>query len=292
VRVACAAEGEAYVAHAAAMLHSVLTHGDAVEAHFLHSTRFDPAWGDAIAAMFDREGGSIRFHPIDDERVAGLPVTEYFTSAMWFRIFLPELLPEAGKVLYLDADTLAVDSLAPLWETDLTGHWLGAVTNVFQENHRERPFELGLPSRDVYFNSGVLLLNLEEMRSGGCTKALCELATDRADELAWPDQDALNLVLGERRLPLHPRWNAMNSILEWESAVDVFGDDAVREARERPGIRHFEGPTLNKPWFRGCERDLRELYFRHRAATPWPDVRLERPPRRSLRQVLTAIRPV
>ena len=79
---------------------------------------------------------------------------DYFTSAMWLRIFLPELMPDADKVLYLDADTLAVDSLAPLWDTDLSGHALGAVTNVFQHNHVQRPAELGLSGPEVYFNSG------------------------------------------------------------------------------------------------------------------------------------------
>ena len=63
---------------------------------------------------------------------------------MWYRIFLPELLPDVDRVLYLDADTIAVDSLAPLWEIDLDDSYLGAVTNVFQANHVHRPAELGL----------------------------------------------------------------------------------------------------------------------------------------------------
>ncbi len=99
---------------------------------------------------------------------------------MWHRLFLPELLPAVAACLYLDADTLACDSLEPLWLTDLSGYWLGAVTNVFQPNHRGRPKELGLPSRDVYFNSGVLLMHLEEMRRDDTTAALPKL---------WPSAD-------------------------------------------------------------------------------------------------------
>jgi lipopolysaccharide biosynthesis glycosyltransferase len=293
LRVACAAEGEAYVAHAAAMLHSVLQHADDVEAHFMHTPNF--AWRDEIGELVEQEGGVVHFHEIAFERVAPLPVTDYFTSAMWLRIFLPELLPDADKVLYLDADTLAVAPLAPLWDTDLTGHSVAAVTNVFQHNHVQRPAELGLSGPEVYFNSGVLLINLADWRHNDTTRALYDLAIDRSGELAWPDQDALNLVLGERRLALHPRWNAMNS-LDWDAASGVFGDEQVAEARARPGIRHFEGPDQNKPWHRGCRGSLRDLYFEHRAATPWPDVELigePLAPRRGfLRQVLTAMRPV
>ena len=41
-----------------------------------------------------------------------------------------------------------VEPVTPLWEVDLSGHWVGAVTNVFQENHRWRPSELGLAGRE------------------------------------------------------------------------------------------------------------------------------------------------
>ena len=107
------------------------------------------------------------------------------------------------------------------------------------------------------------------MRRDRCTEALVDVATTRADELEWPDQDALNLVLGGRRAPLHPRWNAMN-ILRFDFAADVLGADAVREAREAPAIRHFEGPGDNKPWDPGADPADRALYAHHRARTPWP----------------------
>jgi lipopolysaccharide biosynthesis glycosyltransferase len=286
VKIACAAEGEAYVAHAATMIHSVAAQHPDVEVHFLHTPNF--VWREEIVEL----GVTTVFHEIGFERTASLPVRDYFTSAMWLRIFLPELMPDDDKVLYLDADTLAVSSLQELWDTDLSGYALGAVTNVFQHNHAQRPAELGLPGPEVYFNSGVLLINLADWRANDTTLRLIDVA---GDDLAWPDQDALNLVLSDRRLPLHPRWNAMNS-LDWDSAADVFGEDAVMEARADPGIRHFEGPDQNKPWHRECRGALRDLYFEHRAATAWPDVELigeELAARRGfIGQVLRAIRPV
>jgi lipopolysaccharide biosynthesis glycosyltransferase len=95
---------------------------------------------------------------------------------------------------------------------------------------------------------------------------------ERGEELLWPDQDALNLVLGERRLALHPRWNCMNSVLAFDAAHDVFGAEVVEAARRAPGIRHFEGPGANKPWHLLCDAPDREAYFAHRRATPWPRV--------------------
>jgi lipopolysaccharide biosynthesis glycosyltransferase len=276
LHVSCAAEGDAYIAHSAAMLHSVLAHsaGHDVAVHYAHGPRFPARAAEQLSAMVERAGGSIQFLAIADETVADLPSTPQFTQAMWYRIFLPELLPDVDRILYLDADTIAVDSLAPLWAADLSGYWLAAVTNVFQQNHMHRPAELGLAGPQSYFNSGVLLMNLAAMRRDGCTRALVDFATSHPG-IEWPDQDTLNVVLGERRLMLHPRWNYMNSMAMFPWSADAFESGALEEARRRPAIRHFEGPAINKPWHYLCERDLRDVYFEHRRATPWPNCEIE-----------------
>ena len=275
LHVACAAEG-AYVRHSAAMLHSVLAHRgpDAVRVHYLHGPRLGARAARGLAAMVERDGGSVAFYEIADAAVAGLPRDHRFTPAMWYRLFLPELLPGVERVLYLDVDTLAADALAPLWETDLDGHWVAAVTNVFEPWSAGRPAELGLRPED-YFNSGVLLLNLAAMRRDGRGEALRAFVRERGEALLWPDQDALNVVLGERRLALHPRWNCMNSVLTFSWSADVLGAEAVDEARRRPGIRHFEGPGANKPWHLLCDAAGRDRYAAHRRETPWPRWRPE-----------------
>jgi lipopolysaccharide biosynthesis glycosyltransferase len=263
--VACAVKG-AYVPHSAALIHSLLATGDDVRVHVLHASDLRPASRRRLQRL---AGDRLVLWEIDDERVAGLPVHNYFTAAMWYRVLLPELLPDVGRVLYLDVDTLALDSIAPLWELDLDGHLVGAVTNVFEAwRGTEHTDERGLAQAD-YYNSGVLLLNLDEIRRSGAIDELRDVALARGDALKWPDQDALNLVLGPRRLALHPRWNVMNSVLLFDNAVDVFGAEATDEARRAPAIRHFEGPGANKPWERGAEIPHRDLYRAHRRATPW-----------------------
>jgi lipopolysaccharide biosynthesis glycosyltransferase len=225
--------------------------------------------------MIVGNGGAVTFWEIADEACAGLPTKGFTRKATWYRIFLPELLPDVDRVLYLDADLIVLDSLAPLWETALGDNYLAAVTNVFQWDHLDRPAALGLDGPRVYFNAGVLLMNLEAMRDDGATGALLDFGVRNAARLDWRDQDAMNVVLGKRRLSLHPRWNVMNSVLLFPASVEVFGAEAVEEARSHPAIRHFEGPATNKPWHFMCDRGMRDIYFRHRRETPWPRVRLE-----------------
>jgi len=258
------------------MLHSALERSDGrLVVHYLHGPDLPRRERTALASMFIRSGSELVLHEIAPERVSGLPLQDRFGAAMWYRILLPELLPDVDRVLYLDIDTIVVDALEPLFAIDLAGSLLGAVTNVFMEFHRERPDELGIAASE-YFNSGVVLFNLNEARAGGFTDGLRELVRARGHELMWPDQDALNLAARGRWLNLHPRWNCMNSFFSRPRlAATAFGAKPLAEATARPAIRHFEGPGFNKPWHILHDRTGQRLYRDHRTRTPWPAYSLE-----------------
>jgi lipopolysaccharide biosynthesis glycosyltransferase len=275
LHIACATDS-AYVPHSAAMLHSAISHGGSpLVVHFLHGPQFPAKQASKLQGMFSGQRSELVFHEVLDLQLQGLPLDHRFGPAMWYRIFLPELLPDVTQVLYLDADTLVVDGLDPLWETDLDGCYLAAVANVFMEYHRHRGPELGIELAD-YFNSGVLMFNLVQMRAENFAGKLIELVNRRGSQLAWPDQDALNLTAQSRWVRLHPRWNVMNSFTSRpQLAAEVFGAERLAAAVANPAVRHFEGPAWAKPWHAGHQGPGRELYRQHREATPWPRIKLE-----------------
>jgi lipopolysaccharide biosynthesis glycosyltransferase len=272
LEIACAVEGD-YVFHCAAMLHSVIANrGEMpVRIHYLHGPELDRAIGDRLGEMVEREPGcSVSFVEVDDARCEGLPTEGFTKKATWYRIFLPELLGDIGRVLSLDVDLIVVDALEPLWATDLGGAHLGAVTNVLAPMYMSRPAELGLQPTD-YFNAGVMLLDLDRMRADDCAESIRRYAVENADDLVLRDQDALNFVLADRRRALHPRWNSMNALLHYPWAHYVFTPSEIEEALRAPAIRHFEGPDSNKPWHYLGAPDAQALYRAHRLRTPWPD---------------------
>ena len=72
-----------------------------------------------------------------------------------------------------------------------------------------------------------MVLDLAAMRREGTTDQIVNWALANAEQLAWPEQDVTNVVLAERRLELHPRWNCMHSVLRfpWAAyAVRLRGD--------------------------------------------------------------------
>lgn len=275
--LACACDRR-YAPHAAAMIESVLINSDSSDwvIHVLYGPGLDPLTREELAVTPRARGAEVVFHEVADAQVATLPQMDRIGSVMWYRVFLPQLLPDVERVLYVDCDTIAKVDLEPLLNTDLADGALGAVRNVFepgQENHAAR---LGLGSRLDYFNSGVMLMDLDVWRSERLGERVLEIARTRARDLKWPDQDALNLALAGRWRPLHPRWNAMNSLFYFDSLGGAFTAQQQNEVMSWPGILHFEGGSFNKPWNYLCKHPFRGEYFRHRAATPWPEVEIER----------------
>jgi lipopolysaccharide biosynthesis glycosyltransferase len=245
---------------------------DDVRIHYLPGPGISAEDESRLAGMVERAGGSISFMRVTDEMLAGLPTEGFTRKATWYRIFLPELLPNVDRLLFLDLDLIVMDSLRPLWEIDLRGRYVAAVTNVPPSRYARRLGAAGFDPGD-YFNAGVVLMDLKVMRRDGCTEAMREYGVTHSDQLVLRDQDALNAVLGHSRLPLHPRWNCMNSFFEFPWSNEVFGADALERAKVDPAIRHFEG--RGKPWHYLCDHNSSSLYADHRKQTPWPRFRVE-----------------
>jgi lipopolysaccharide biosynthesis glycosyltransferase len=127
-----------------------------------------------------------------------------------------------------------------------------------------------------YLNSGVLVMNLDHMRRHDAGDELLSYIRTHAASLLWVDQDALNAVFAGSWLELHPRWNAQNSFWNWAGlAEETFGRELLAEATTDPGILHFEGPHLAKPWHYLSNHAYRRQYRAALASTPWGAIPLE-----------------
>ena len=271
MRIACIAEGT-YVRHTAAMLHSALQHApSATEVYVLHSEAMPVDDAAALRSVVETAGGVLHFVHVAPADARDLPFG-YFPRAVWLRIFLPELVPDVDRVLYLDSDLIVVDDLAPLWDVDLNGDLVGAVTNPLYPFMPDHHVRVGLSDPTDYFNSGVLLMNLLRMRTEGTADQLRHYAITHPGN-DYPDQDALNVVCRDRWLKLHPRWNVQTTIFDLAADQLPFPPGAVAEALENPAVVHFIGPF--KPWSYMCRHPRRHLYFEHAAATPWGAPKIE-----------------
>lgn len=137
-----------------------------------------------------------------------------FTPMAMLRVCTPELI-KAEKVIQLDVDTIICDSLEPLWNTDLTGKWIGwcpELRGIYR------------PYGPMYYNFGVAVLNLRQMRKDMATVQMVNMLN--SEYLRFVDQDAMNILA----LP--------------DKSVDIdirFNESFCCGYTENPAIVHFAG---------------------------------------------------
>ncbi|MEV4492474.1 glycosyltransferase family 8 protein [Micromonospora coxensis] len=189
------------------------------------------------------------------------PVMAYLSPAMYLRLLVPAALPaEVRRVLYLDCDTMCTNSLAPLFEVDMGGVPVGAVRDPFNRRLLDMGGIPGLATyRDLdpyghYFNSGVLLIDVDRWKECEVTERSLAYLGRHAHESRYPDQDALNYAVYDNWLRLPKRWN---DLMAWRLEPE-FGGKLSDSA-----VIHPAGPI--KPWQPGFPKGARrDLYWRHR----------------------------
>ena len=174
------------------------------------------------------------------------------TPAALLKFSLGELLPDVGKVLYLDGDILVRSDLSPLFDIDLGDRLLAAAPDTgVLSFHRSIHEEVA-----TYFNSGVMLMNLARMREEGCGAKL--VSAKRSDsERELMDQDVFNRVCNGRVLLLPVRWNCLivnlvrafgHGLFSMQAFNDAFGTGYANlsEFGQDAAIVHFS--SKDKPW--------------------------------------------
>ncbi len=198
-----------------------------------------------------------------------LSVNDRLPISSYMRLRLDTLLgPDFDKVLYLDADTRVMAPLAPLFETELGDLPLAAVKDIYmyvQERLVPLNRRLGSPDETDYFNSGVMLLNWPVVLRRRILSGALEFAQKFPERCKTNDQDALNVVVRGRFVPVDVRWNLIHY---------YYLNGGTRQA----WIKHYTG---EKPWSARRPHIWREdaEWFREvLRQSPWPQFVARRTP--------------
>jgi len=262
----------AYVPHTAAMLHSLFTaHPQRdLRVNFLHRAAMPAEDLDRLAALCARFGARFRHVEVARDRLGELPIRPPYVEEAWYRVVLPQLLGDVARALWLDADTIVLRDVTPLWDIALGSTPLAACPNAVLYRDRDRIRRMGIPDRRRYFNTGVLLMDLARMRSENSERTLRAAIAAHAPLFRLADQDALSLVYHDNftRLPL--KWNVLtSSYYNIPETIRSHGREEYREAMRDPCVLHFTGQQAIKPWYYKCGHPYRDAYLAHRKAAGW-----------------------
>ena len=138
-----------------------------------------------------------------------LHLRDYYTRATYYRFFIPDMFPQYDKGLYLDCDIAITRDVAEMYITPLGNNLVGAMSeevitdiDVFGTYSE---VVLGVP-RNKYFNAGILVMNLREMRKMRIEEVFASLLNVKTYSVAQ-DQDYLNVICHGRVKMLNLLWN-------------------------------------------------------------------------------------
>lgn len=205
----------------------------------------------------------------------------YYTKHVFFRLFIDLLPSNIDRVLYLDSDIIVRNHLSELWDIDLSGFAVAGAPDA-----SEQGFSHGfVRGNDVYFNAGVLLMNLTYWRENHCKDILFSYINEHRAELRLNEQDAMNIIFKETKKHLDIKYNLQPIALYKDKYITFpwqkYGAE-FRNAQINPSIIHFAGA---RPWEKGCTHPYKEEWYKYQRMTKWADVPL-RPSRVTMKEHL------
>lgn len=207
---------------------------------------------DKLKKLGETFGQTIRLvEPEFKQLYSNAKSNQWVTKAAYYRIHMADFLPkEAKKAIYLDCDILCLGDLEELWNESLDGHAVAAVYDptVTEVTDLGLEYELiGTDLKDGYFNSGVLVVDVEQWRAENVAANISKHVQDFPKFGRFHDQSRLNAYFTRRwkRLPL--RYNLQARMMGIQlPGLEPTNEGVLRDSISNPMLVHFNGPC--KPW--------------------------------------------
>lgn len=171
------------------------------------------------------------------------------TTPAYYRLLIPELIPQYDKVLYSDADIIFRMDLAELYRLNIDDCYLAATRDLMLNYdsccRNYVSTHLKLPAGS-YFQSGFILMNSLKMCEDGLTK---EFRAFAGRKYKYQDQDILNVVCQGKVRYMSPEYDMTDYsyffLLENRNEAErLFSDTEIEDALDNGNI-HYNG---HKPW--------------------------------------------
>lgn len=214
---------------------SILHNADESDQHHFHILDGGIAQQDkdALHALQKVKSFTITYHALADRFSFHRFDPTFLSEAAFYRIIVGDILHDIPRTLYLDTDLITLCSLKALYTAELNNCAFGACINGLADLHADR---LGTP-KGKYFNTGVLLIDLDKWRMSGIYNKCIETAEKYADKIVFHDQDILNLIFRDAYCRLPQKWNMLTLILNQPPEDQSYG--AYQSTQ--PAIVHFAG---------------------------------------------------
>ena len=213
---------------------------------------------------------TLSWYSYDWRDIQELHFRERFSKAVLGRILLPTILSTSiEKVLYLDSDTLILEDIEPLFQQDAANYPLWAAQDYTGQFNSPAAGirnlnQFGIRGDEKYFNSGVLLFNLNKWRDEKITEEILAFIKKNPDTLHLGDQNPINIYLHKKIGELDFSWNFQLPDRNMREGHWIF---STITSNAKPKILHFV--STEKPWLTSDDRPYKNLYKQYAQKTTW-----------------------
>ncbi len=206
-----------------------------------------------LSRLAGRFGNSVRleFMPIDASIFRSATLGPGQSHMTYCRILLPHLL-DVPRLIYLDCDVLVFRDLAQLFDLELApGKVLAAPrdseTLSLADDSPTIADAINLPREGAYFNCGVMLMNLDELRRQHFFQRSIEFLNSWSGKYRFWDQSAINFILNGQVHELAEYWNRASWRFDAQQNNDLYC------------VLHY---TTSAPWLGGTWGPAQVLFER------------------------------
>ena len=201
---------------------------------------------ETLSRLVGRVGKSVRLEWVTvDPSIFGKAILGPGESHMTYcRILLPRLL-NVKRLIYLDSDVLVFRDLARLFDLELApGKVLAAArdseTLSLADDSPTIADASNLPREGAYFNCGVMLMNLDELRKKDFFQRAVEFLNEKSAYRFW-DQSAINFLLYGQIDELPEYWNRASWRFDAQQNNDL--DCVLHYTTSAPWLGGTRGPA-------------------------------------------------
>lgn len=190
--------------------------------------------------------GKIFLIEANEKELDNAPTTSRYPQEIYFRIFAAKYLPhDIDRILYLDPDIIVNGKINELYNMEMGDNFFAAASHIGGLLQKVNEFRLDAQRNSPYINSGVMLMNLRELRIKQNYDAVFEYIQKHKKTLVLPDQDIISGLYGKKIISLNPYYYNMTERLYMTRLIG--GEDITLDwIKKNSVIIHYCG--RNKPW--------------------------------------------
>ena len=207
----------------------------------------------SLKEKYGKEKINLSFHNMknDFQKKKYRDTNLLISTATYYRIAFPSLLPNVDKIIYIDSDVVNFVDLTEMYNLKFKNktYFMGSLDKI--EMIKELK-SMGINNNKYYMNAGILLMNLKAMREDEIEQKLRNYINSRV--LNHHDQTAIN-VLCYNNIEIISYKYAIFSFKSYESLVLYnnnqsegyrYNEAELKQAFYEPTLLHYGGYV--KPW--------------------------------------------